>query len=47
MREQLAQMQAEVDTLMRRVQQDVLDRRAGINRQHALVKVERGALVKR
>lgn len=47
MREQLAQMQAEVDNLLRRVQQDVLDRKAGIDRRHALVKLERGALVKR
>lgn len=47
MREQLAQMQAEVDRLLHHVQQDVLDRRAGIDRRHALVKLERGALVKR
>ncbi len=47
MREQLAQMQAEVEGLLRRVHQDLLDRRAGINRQHALVKIERGALIKR
>ncbi|MEO8504004.1 MAG: MerR family transcriptional regulator [Acidobacteriota bacterium] len=47
MREQLAQMQGEVERLVRRVEEDFLDRRAGIDRQHALVKVERGALVKR
>ncbi len=47
MREQLAQMKAEVDVLLRRMQQETSDRRAGIDRRHALVKVERGALVKR
>ena len=47
MREQLAQMKAEVDVLLRRMQQETSDRRAGIDRRHALVKIERGALVKR
>jgi len=47
MREQLAQMKAEVDGLLRRVQQESSDRRAGIDRTHALVKIERGPLVKR
>jgi MerR family transcriptional regulator/heat shock protein HspR len=47
MREQLAQMKAEVDVLLRRMQQESSDRRAGIDRRHALVKIERGPLVKR
>ena len=47
MREQLAQMQREVEALLHRVHEDLRDRRAGIERQHALVKIERGALVKR
>jgi len=47
MREQLAQMKAEVDVLLRRMQQETSDRRAGIDRRHALVKIERGPLVKR
>lgn len=47
MRERLAQMQAEMESLLRRFQQESRDRRAGIDRQHALVKLERGPLVKR
>jgi MerR family transcriptional regulator/heat shock protein HspR len=42
MREQLAQMQIEVDRLLEAVRQQSADRRAGIERQHALVRVQSG-----
>ncbi len=47
MREQMARMQGEFDRLMQYVRQEMLDRRAGVTREHALVRVERGPLVKR
>ncbi len=47
MREQMARMQGEFDRLMQYVRQEMLDRRAGVKREHALVRVERGPLVKR
>src|SRR6185295_4991712 len=37
----------ELDHLLDFVRQEHSDRRAGVERQHALVKIERGALVKR
>ncbi|MGE5233272.1 MAG: MerR family transcriptional regulator [Acidobacteriota bacterium] len=47
MREQMARVQGEFDRLMQFVRQETLDRRAGVKREHALVRVGRGALVKR
>lgn len=47
LQEQLDRAQLEVDRLLEHVRQEMLDRRAGIDRQHALVRIERGALVKR
>ena len=46
LREQLQRMELEVDRLLGIVRQEVLDRRHGVERSHALVKVERGPLVK-
>lgn len=46
MREQMEQMQLEVDRLLEMVRQEVLDRRAGVERRHALVKVQSGPLAK-
>ena len=43
---QLAELQVERDRLLELVERDVLDRKAGIRRRHALVRVEAGALVK-
>ncbi len=42
MKRQLAEMQIEVDRLLREVEQATSDRRAGIQRRHALVKVKSG-----
>lgn len=47
MREQMERMQVEVDRLLDFVKQEMLDRKAGINRQHALVKVQSGPLIRR
>lgn len=47
MRDELERMQLEVDRLMDAVQQEVQDRRAGIERRHALVRIESGPLSKR
>lgn len=47
MRDELERMQLEVDRLMDVVQQEVQDRRAGIERRHALVRIESGPLSKR
>lgn len=47
MREQMARMQGEFDRLMQYVRQEMLDRKAGVKREHALVRIERGALIKR
>jgi MerR family transcriptional regulator/heat shock protein HspR len=47
MREQMARMQIEVDRLLDHVRRETLDRRHGISRHHALVKVEGGPLSRR
>lgn len=47
LQERLDEVQGELDKVMEFVRQEISDRRAGVDRQHALVKVERGALVKR
>jgi hypothetical protein len=44
LREQLDQAQGEVDRLLRVVKDEIRDRRAGIQREHALVRVEGGPL---
>lgn len=44
MRDELERMQLEVDRLLDVVQQEVQDRRAGIERRHALVRIESGPL---
>ena len=44
MREQLDRMQLEVDRLMEYVRRDASDQRAGVERRHALVRIESGAL---
>ena len=46
LQERLDEVQGELDKVMEFVRQEISDRRAGVDRQHALVKVERGALVK-
>ncbi|MGH9379739.1 MAG: MerR family transcriptional regulator [Thermoanaerobaculia bacterium] len=47
MRDELERMQLEVDRLMEAVQQEVQDRRASIERRHALVRIESGPLTPR
>jgi MerR family transcriptional regulator/heat shock protein HspR len=47
MKEQMEQMQVEVDRLLEMVKQEMLDKRMGIDRQHALVKVQSGPLIRR
>jgi MerR family transcriptional regulator/heat shock protein HspR len=47
MKEQMEQMQVEVDRLLEIVKQELLDKRMGIDRQHALVKVHSGPLTRR
>lgn len=47
MREQMERMQVEVDRLLEFVRQEMLDRKTGIDRQHALVKVHSGPLIRR
>ena len=47
LQEQMDKMQIEMDRLLTFVKQEVLDRRAGVDRRHALVPVGRGALVRR
>ena len=46
LRQQMTEMQLEVDRLLQVVREQMRER-GGIRREHALVKVERGALVKR
>jgi len=46
MKEQMERMQVEVDRLLDFVKQEMMDRRVGLNRQHALVKVESGPLTR-
>mgnify|MGYP003373442823 CR=1 FL=1 len=47
LREQLEQTQLEADRLLQVVRDEMLGERRGVPRAHALVKVERGPLVKR
>ena len=47
LRQQMSEMQQEVDGLLQVVREQLREQRAGIRREHALVKVERGALVRR
>ena len=47
LREQLEQAQLEVDRLLQVVRDEMLGERRGVPRVHALVKVEKGPLVKR
>jgi MerR family transcriptional regulator/heat shock protein HspR len=46
MREQMDQLQLEIDRLMESVRRDAGDLRAGVERRHALVKIRSGALSK-
>lgn len=46
MKRQMEKMQHEVDRLMEFVRQEMSDRRAGVDRRHALVKVQVGTLAK-
>jgi MerR family transcriptional regulator/heat shock protein HspR len=47
MKEQMEQMQVEVDRLLEMVKQELLDKKMGIDRQHALVKLPSGPLTRR
>ncbi len=46
MREEMARMQIEVDRLLEYVRREMVDRKHGISRQHALVPVERASSAK-
>lgn len=46
MREEMARLQIEVDRLLDYVRREMLDKRHGVSRQHALVRLERGPLAK-
>lgn len=46
MRSQMESMQVEVDRLLDLVKREILDRKAGVDRKYALVKVSRGPLSK-
>jgi MerR family transcriptional regulator/heat shock protein HspR len=46
LREQLAQMQADMDRLIEAARREAADRRAGIDRRHALVRVHGGLPVR-
>jgi len=46
MREQMESMQIEVDRLLAFVKQEILDRRTGVDRRYALVRVGRGSLTR-
>jgi MerR family transcriptional regulator/heat shock protein HspR len=46
MREQMETMQVEVDRLLAFVKQEILDRRTGVDRRYALVRVGSGSLTK-
>jgi MerR family transcriptional regulator/heat shock protein HspR len=46
LREQMEQMKEEMDQLLHTAREQLRDRRSGLDRQHALVRVERRALVK-
>ena len=47
LRHQMSEMQQEVDNLLQIVREQLREQRAGVRKEHALVKVERGALVRR
>ncbi|HEX5760040.1 MAG TPA: MerR family transcriptional regulator [Thermoanaerobaculia bacterium] len=47
MKERMEEMQVEVDRLLEFVKRELLDRRFGVERQHALVKVQSGPLARR
>mgnify|MGYP001599199689 CR=1 FL=1 len=47
MREQLARVHAEMDRLTATLRREALDRKHGVEREHALVRVGRGALAAR
>ena len=47
MRSQMEQMQAELDDVLESVRREAAERRAGIEREHALVRVRGGPLVRR
>lgn len=47
MQERMEGLQIEVDRLLDYVKQEMLDRRVGIDRRHALVRFESGPLIKR
>lgn len=47
LRQQMSEMQQEVDSLLQIVREQLREQRGGIRREHSLVKVERGALVRR
>jgi MerR family transcriptional regulator/heat shock protein HspR len=46
MRSQMESMQVEVDRLLDLVKREILDRKAGVDRKYALVRVSRGPLSK-
>lgn len=46
MKQQLDQMQVEMDRLLEFVKQEMTDRAAGVDRRHALVRIHTGPLVK-
>ncbi|MEM7581982.1 MAG: MerR family transcriptional regulator [Acidobacteriota bacterium] len=46
MREQMDQMRSEMDRVLEYVRRQASERRAGVQRRHALVKIESGPLVK-
>ncbi len=47
MKEQMEQMQIEVDRLLEIVKQELLDKKMGIDRRHALVRLQSGPLTRR
>lgn len=47
MKEQMERMQVEVDRLLDLVKQEMLDKKMGVDRQHALVRVQSGPLTRR
>ena len=47
LRQQMSQMQQEVDSLLQIVREQLREQRAGVRREHSLMKIERGALVRR
>lgn len=47
MRQQMERLQIEFDRLLEYVRREVTERRQGVDRRHALVRIERGPLVRR